>query len=71
MTRTSSISGTFSRAAPLAGQDGGREQLEGGVLGAGRATVPRSGRPPSIRNVSGGGASGSYSQWKGLASAID
>ena len=69
MTRTSSISGTFSNRQRSPVRTAAASSLRAAFFAPDTCTVPLSGRPPSIRNASGGGVSGVYSQWNGLASA--
>ncbi len=70
MTRTSSISGTFSNRQRSPVRVAAASSFSAAFLAPLTWTVPRSGRPPSIRNASGGGTSGLNSQWNGLASAM-
>ena len=62
MTRTSSISGTFSKRQRSPVRTAAASSLRAAFFAPETWTVPRSGRPPSIRKASGGGASGWYSQ---------
>ena len=70
MTRTSSISGTFSNRQRSPVRVAAASSFSAAFLAPLTCTVPRSGRPPSIRNASGGVTSGLNSQWNGFASAI-
>ena len=71
MTRTSSISGTLEKRQRSPVRTAAASSLRAAFLAPLTWTVPRNGRPPSIRNASGGGGSGRYSQWNGRASAMD
>src|SRR5689334_8478335 len=70
MTRTSSISGTFVIRQRSPVSVAAASILRAAFFAPLIATVPASGRPPSTRKTSRGTASGTYSQWNGLASAI-
>ena len=71
MTRTSSISGTFSNRHRSPVRVAAASSLRAAFFAPLTCTVPRRGWPPSMRNASGGGTSGVNSQWNGFASAID
>src|SRR2546423_2224164 len=70
MTRTSSISGTFVKRQRSPVSVAAASILRAAFLAPLMRTSPCSGRPPSIRNTSRVTASGTYSQWNGLASAM-
>src|SRR5437762_2987448 len=70
MTRTSSISGTFVKRQRSPVSVAAASILRAAFLAPLMPTSPCSGRPPSIRKTSRVTASGTYSQWNGLASAM-
>src|SRR5262245_27303616 len=70
MTRTSSISGAFVIRQRSPVRVAAASIFSAAFFAPLMATVPDSGRPPSTRKTSRGTASGTYSQWNGLASAI-
>src|SRR3954470_12934976 len=70
MTRTSSISGTFVNRQRSPVSVAAANIFSAAFFEPLIGTSPRSGTPPSIRNSSRVTASGVYSQWNGLASAM-
>ncbi len=69
MTRTSSISGTFVKRQRSPVRVAAARSFRAAFLAPLIVTVPRSGRPPSMRNAVRSIGSGRYSQWNGRASA--
>ena len=70
MTRTSSISGTFSNRQRSPVRTAAASSFSAAFLAPETCTVPCSGRPPSIRNASGAAPPGGTPSGSGLASAM-